>query len=66
MGWGKGWRVSVAKAMYEHGLASERAAIILRDEHGAGHEPGTRCDICPLCQDEQKQAKRYAERKPSP
>jgi len=51
MNWGRGWEVGVRKAIYDHERARQRAAGILADEHGTHHEPGTRIDLCPKCQE---------------
>ena len=50
--WGRGWEVGVRKAIWQHEKAREQAALILADEHGTRHEPGTRTDLCPKCQED--------------
>jgi hypothetical protein len=54
MGWGKGGLVGVRRAVWEHDKSTEQAARILADEHGVRHEPGSRKDLCPKCQAEQR------------
>lgn len=50
MGWGKGWEVGINREIWKQKKAVERAAEILKEEHGQRHQPGTRKDLCPLCQ----------------
>lgn len=50
MSWGRGWGVSVRKAIYQHERARAEAARILATECGTRHDWGTRKDLCPLCQ----------------
>ena len=47
--WGRGGMVGVGKARHEHERTEQRAAEILREEHGVRHQPGERADLCPLC-----------------
>lgn len=48
--WGRGGLVGVRKAIYEHERLQKQAAVILEREHGVGHRPGERADLCPKCQ----------------
>ena len=56
-GWGRGGMVGVHKALWQHGQALARAAVILQEEHGKRHDPGTRCDLCPTCQREKAESR---------
>ena len=50
--WGRGGMVGVGKAISAHERTLRRAADILADEHVVKHAPGSRLDLCPLCQRE--------------
>ncbi|MDP3937094.1 MAG: hypothetical protein Q8R92_03055 [Deltaproteobacteria bacterium] len=47
--WGRGGMVGVRKAIYTHERTLRLASVILADEHGDKHAPGTRRDLCPKC-----------------
>jgi hypothetical protein len=49
--------VGVRKAIWQHGQALARAAVILQEEHGKRHAPGERCDLCPTCQREKAESR---------
>ena len=51
MKWGRGWEVGVRKAAYEHAVAQEKAAQLLKAECGVRHKLGERRDLCPVCID---------------
>ncbi len=56
MSWGKGWEVGIRKSIWAHEKAMGRAAEILAQEHGTGHELGSRPDLCWKCQAEQQKS----------
>lgn len=56
--WGRGWEVSVRKAIWEQERAQARAAEILDRECGTVHELGARGDLCPSCQRELERRRR--------
>ena len=47
--WGRGWEVSIRKALSEHERTLQRAAEILAGECGERHPLGSRADLCPKC-----------------
>lgn len=51
--WGRGGMVGVGKAIDEHDRTEGAARLILEKEHGTpeGHDPGTRPDLCGLCEE---------------
>lgn len=57
--WGRGGMVGVQKLIWQHGQDQARAAVILQEEHGKRHEPGTRCDLCPTCQQEKAESRTH-------
>ena len=46
--WGKGWEVSINKAIWQHHETMRQARAILKEECGIKHYTGSH-DLCPMC-----------------